>query len=59
MKRKLKTSPGTLVVEEDPVAGEHPVGLSVVFNDPVGVQLSDTFRSKSATINNKMQLKAN
>ena len=31
--------PGRLVVEKDPVAGEHPVGLAVIDRGPVGVEL--------------------
>jgi hypothetical protein len=32
-------APGGLVVEENPVAGVHPVGLAVVHRDPVGIDL--------------------
>ena len=31
------TSPWTLVVKQDPVAGIHAVGLTVVDDDPVGI----------------------
>src|SRR3546814_1896572 len=30
-----------LVVEEDSVAGVHPVGLAIVHGDPVGIELRD------------------
>ena len=33
------TSSRTLVVEQNPIAAEHPVGLSVVDHDPIGVEL--------------------
>src|SRR3546814_7627231 len=31
----------SLVVEEDSVAGVHPVGLAIVHGDPVGIELRD------------------
>ena len=36
------TSAGTLVVEEDAVAGKHVIRLSVVDDDPVCIQLGHT-----------------
>lgn len=41
--RRDLTSPRALVVEEDPVDGEHVVGLSEVHHDPVGVELCSTW----------------
>ena len=41
------SSPGALVVEEDPVAGEHAVRLAVVDNHPVSVQLGNTVRGSA------------
>ncbi len=55
-KRLMKLTPGnfscdeslssswTLVVEEDPVAGEHAISLAIVDHDPVGVQLGNAVR---------------
>ena len=41
------SSSRALVIEEDPVAGEHAVRLAVVDHDPVGVQLGNAvWRSK-------------
>ena len=36
---EVLTAAGRLVVEQDPVAGVHVVGLSVVPHDPVGIEL--------------------
>jgi GDP-D-mannose dehydratase len=33
------------VVEEDTVAGEHVVGLTIVFDDPEAIELSNTVRA--------------
>ena len=33
------TTPWALVIEQDAVAGIHPIGLAVVHRDPVAVQL--------------------
>ena len=38
---KCLTTPGALVIEKHTVTGIHPVRLSVIHCDPVGIQLGD------------------
>ena len=40
-RHKRFTPPRTLVVEQHPVAGIHPIALAVVHRDPVGIELRD------------------
>lgn len=43
------TSSWALMVEEDAVDSKHVVGLSEVYHDPVGIELSSTWEERRTT----------
>ena len=47
------TSPGTLVVEQYPIAGKHIIGLTVIQYDPISIQLGHSFSKREIVKNTK------